>query len=182
MLALLVLVATPSMSETNQASGSVVDNPAALIDSNVFTLNRTGSPLTLVKRAYLSDGTRVPTGSELPKGSIFHFLIYIGNDSTTEVHDINLQDVLDPAFEYRTDTIRIDNSIASCGAPVCSAAIEDAIFAAVDPKTPLNDSVDTDIASQLSGTIDLGDEIQANAQLNIAAQKIWAVAFTVRVP
>ena len=48
----------------------------------------------------------------------------------------------------------------------------------------MNDNVDADVASYSSGTetIDVGNESQANAQLNIAGQRVWAVAFRVTVP
>ncbi len=42
----------------NTGTGDVAGDPAALVDSNVFSLLSTGAALTLVKTAYLvSDGT-----------------------------------------------------------------------------------------------------------------------------
>ena len=67
---------------------------------------------------------------------------------------------------------------------MCTPAEEDNLHAILSPKTPLTDVVDTDVVSYSSGsaTVDAGDESQANLQLNIAGQRVWAMLFTVRVP
>jgi uncharacterized repeat protein (TIGR01451 family) len=180
----LGLIAAPALGETNQATGDIAGTADALADSNIVTLSSTGNQLTLVKRAYLPDGTRVPTTSTLPSGSVVDFLIYISNDSTVQINDVSVQDVLDPAFVYQTGTIRVDNSVANCAATVCTPGEEDNLYSVIEPKAPLTDAVDGDVASYSAGTqtIDAGNDSQANFQLNIAGARVWAMAFRVTVP
>ena len=110
------------------------------------------------------------------------FLIYVNNDTTVPVTDLSVQDVLDPMFAYQTGTLKVDNS-KTCAASACLAAEEDAIFAAVDATTAKTDGVDSDAVSYTAGTktIDAGNAHQANAQLDIAASKVWAISFTVKI-
>ena len=73
--------------------------------------------------------------------------------------DISLQDVLDPAFGYQAGTLRVDNSVGSCAAAVC---------------TPAEEAV-------LSATIDAGNQSVANARLDIAASRVWVLMFSVKM-
>jgi uncharacterized repeat protein (TIGR01451 family) len=181
---LLALGALPVFGETNQATGDIAGVAGDLVDSNVFTLTSSGTPLNLVKRAYLPDGTRVATSSTLPAGSVVDFLIYISNDTTVQINDISLQDVLDPAFVYQSGTIRVDNNVANCAAAVCTPAEEDNLHSVLEPQPGLNDAVDGDVASYSPGTttIDFGNQNQANLQLNILGQRVWAALVRVTVP
>jgi len=179
----LSLFATPGLGGTNQATGDIGGVGSQLVDSNVLTLNAT-SKLALVKRAYLPDGTRVPAASTLPKGSAVDFLIYVNNNSALQVNDVSVQDVLDAAFAYQTGSIRVDNSVASCAAVVCTPAEEDNVFAVVAAKPPSTDLVDGDVASYAvpTTTVTAGNESVANLRLDLAAQRVWAMVFTVRIP
>lgn len=180
----LIVGITATVAAPNQATGDIAGDTDALLDSNVVTLNNSGTQLALVKRAYLPDGTRVPTTSTLPEGSVVNFLIYISNGTSVPINDVSLKDVLDPAFVYQAGSIRADNSVANCAAQTCTPAEEDNIFAVVEVTGSLNDAVDGDVASYTAGskTIDVGDESVANAQLNLAGQKVWAMVFEVTVP
>lgn len=177
----LVGTAAPALAATNQGTGDIAGDASALAASNVFTLN--SATLALVKKAFLSDGTPLSSGSSIPKGTIVKFLIYINNTTPVGVNDVSAQDVLDPTFAYQTGTIKVDNTVASCAAAACTAAEEALVFTAVDGQTARTDGVDGDVASYTvaSKTIDLGNQAQTNLQLDIAASKVWAVLFTVKV-
>ena len=137
--------------------------------------------LALFKRAFSLDGTPIPMGSTLPKGVEFNFLLYINNQNEART-DVSIQDVLDPAFAYQPGTIRDDNTVVACAAAACTPAEEAAIFAAVTAAPLLSDAVDGDVAGLTGGnTIDAGDQNQANVQLDIAANRIWALLFSVKM-
>lgn len=141
------------------------------------------APLNLIKSAFWTDGTSIPTGATIPSGVEFHFLLYINNPGVAR-SDVTVRDVLDPAFQYQAGTIRVDNSIVECAAATCTAAEEQAIFAAIDATPALTDAIDGDVASYTgAGTvIDVGDGTAANAQLNINGDAVWAVMFSVKMP
>ena len=132
------------------------------------------SPLVLAKQAILAkDGLLITNSSTLPRGTVFRFLIY--TDNTGPAHsDVSIRDVLDPAFAYSAGSLRVDNSVAT-GSSV------GAVYAAVSAATPLTDIIDADVASISGNTIDVGDRFVGNGQLDIAAGRIWALLFTVRM-
>ena len=92
--------------------------------------------------------------------------------------------MLDPAFQYQTGTIQVDNSLAQCAAATCTDAEELAIFTAADGGTFLTDTPDGDVASYTAAStrIDAGDANAANQQLDINANAVWAILFSVRMP
>ncbi len=45
-----------------------------------------------------------------------------------------------------------------------------------------SDAVDGDVVSITGSTIDAGNENVANAQLDIAADTVWAILFSVKMP
>jgi hypothetical protein len=131
-------------------------------------------PLTLVKQAILaSDGSPITNSSTLPRGTVFKFLIYVDNIGPART-DVSVQDVLDPAFAYSTGSLKVDNSAAN-GSTV------GAIYTAVNGTSPLTDVIDADVASISGSTIDVGNRFVANGRLDIAANRIWALLFTVRM-
>ncbi len=136
--------------------------------------------LSIVKRAFQSNGTPIASGSTLPTGMPVKFMLYINNPGGF-VGDISLQDVLDPVFGYVPGSIKYDNSVANCAAATCNAAEEAAIFAAADSGTVGTDAVNGDVVSFTGVTLDVGNQNAANAQLDIAGGKVWAVVFTVKM-
>jgi hypothetical protein len=88
--------------------------------------------------------------------------------------DVSIRDVLDPAFAYSTGSLKVDNS-AAVGASV------QAIYSAVTGTAALTDTIDADVASIAGSTIDVGDRFVGNGPLDIAANRIWALLFTVRM-
>ncbi len=181
---LLLLAGGAAFGGTNQATGDIGGVSTQLLDSNVLVLNSAGNSLALAKRAYLQDGTRVPNASSLPRGSVVVFLVYISNNSTIQVNDISLEDALDPAFVYQTNSIRVDNTLTNCAGALCTPAEEDNLFGTVQLAAPLTDLVDGDVASYSAGTltIDVGDANVGNLRLDIAAQRVWIMSFTAVVP
>jgi titin len=131
-------------------------------------------PLILIKQAFLaSDGSPISSSSTLPRGTLFRFLIYTDNPGPAR-SDVSIQDVLDPAFAYSTESLKVDNSVAS-GSTV------GAIYTAVNGTTQLSDVIDADVASISGNTIDVGNQFVGNGPLDIAANRIWALLFTVRM-
>ncbi len=139
-------------------------------------------PLAIVKRAFLPDGTPIPSGTVMPRGTTFHYLLYINNRDAA-VNDVSVLDVLDPAFAYSPGTIRTDASVPACAAAACTPAEEGSIFAAVSARPPNTDAVDADEVSYTAGTttVEAGSRISANARLDIPAGSVWAMLFTVRM-
>ncbi len=139
--------------------------------------------LNIVKRAFWPNGTPGPTGAAIPSGVEFKFLLYVNNTSSA-VTDVSVRDVLDTAFQYQTETIQVDNSVVECAVAVCTAGEELTIFTAVDGTAILTDAVDGDVGSYTgtSLSVDTGDGAEANGQLNINADAVWAVLFSVKMP
>ena len=169
----------------NQGIGDVGGDGAALGDSNVFNLSSTGSGLVLVKTAFLtSDATQLSDNDTVPSGTSVDFMIYINNESSVAINDVSIQDVLDAAFTYQAGTIKIDNSIVDCGA-TCDTTEEAAVYAAAILTAALSDGVDGDTARYdiPTLTVDAGDEnVVGNGTLNVAANTVLALVFTVVVP
>lgn len=176
-----LFVSGAAMAAPNQGTGDVAGDGAALVDSNVFNLLSTGSALTLVKRAFLADGTPITSGSTLPTGTLVKFMIYVNNTSSIQISDVSMRDVLDPLFLYEAGTIKVDNSVANCAAIACTPAEEAAVFAAADASAALSDAVDADVASFAGVTVDAGNQNVANAQMNASANTVLALVFSVRM-
>jgi hypothetical protein len=145
--------------------------------------------LEIVKRAFQAGGTPIASASTMPSSLLIKFLIYVVNYGSA-TSDVSLRDVLDPAFVYQAGTINVDNTLAAsavCPGGVCN---ELTIFSQVDGSgTAVGDGdsvtapIDADEASYDSGsaTIDLGDQSNTNnAQLNLAADSVWAFVYTIR--
>lgn len=145
-----------------------------------FATNAAVGALAVVKRAYLMDGTPLASGQALPKGTRIRYLLYISNPGGA-VTDVSLRDVLDPAFQYQAGTLRYAATVDACAGPTCTSAEEAAIYAAALAGTAGTDAVDGDPASVSGATLDVGNDAAANAQLDVAAGKLWAVVFTVRM-
>jgi hypothetical protein len=140
-------------------------------------------PLDFVKRAFWPDGTPIPTGATIPRGVEFKYMLYINNRGIAR-SDVSARDVLDPAFLYQAGTLQVDNSVAECVAAICTALEEQAIFTAVRAAAFLSDAADGDVASYNGGSasVDAGNGNAANAQLNINADSVWAISFSVKMP
>lgn len=132
----------------------------------------------IVKRAFQMDGTPIASGSTLPTAVPFRFLLYFDNPSTA-LTDVSVRDTLDAAFGYVSGSIRYDNSPASCALATCSTIEEAAILAAAIAAPVRTDAVDGDAVSIVGSTIEAGDQSVANAQLDVAAGRVWAMVFTV---
>lgn len=179
-LLLCVATGTVAMAADNTGTGDIAGDAGALTDSNTFTLLSTGSALALVKTAFLADGTPLTSGATLPTGATVKFMIYVNNNATVAMTDISIQDVLDPLFAFQAGTIKVDSSVANCAAAACTPAEQAAIFAAVDASGALTDAVNGDAVSFTGGdTVDAGNQNQANAQLDVPANSVLALLFSV---
>ena len=184
MLGVLLTLGSVAQAEDNTGTGDVAGDPAALVDSNVFTLLSSGATLTLVKSAFLtSDGSQLTSGATLPQGTLVDFMIYVNNSGSVVINDTSIQDVLDPLFVYQPGTIRVDNS-QTCAAAVCIPGEEPAIYAAAAAAVAGSDAAaagDT-VSFDLTDTIDIGNTLElANDQQNALAGNVLAVVFTVQV-
>lgn len=178
---MLFLAATPSMAALNKGTGSIAGVPADLTDSADFELNTT--TLGLVKRAFLADGTVIPDGANLPKGTTVKFIIYVNNDTVLPITDVSIQDdLVEASFVYTANSIKVDNT-ATCAALVCTPAEENAIYTAIDDNVALTDTAaGGDVASfnATGAIIDVGNDVEAaNDQLDILANRVFAVQLTV---
>lgn len=154
----LTATATDTLDNTSEFSVNVILYPT----------------LDLVKQAILSaDGSLITNASTIPRGTEFQFLIYVENAGDAR-SDVSIQDVLNPAFAYSSGSIKVDNSV-STGSTV------GAIYASVSGTAPLTDAIDADVASISGNTINVGNRYVANGQLDIAANRVWALLFTVRM-
>jgi uncharacterized repeat protein (TIGR01451 family) len=183
MLGVLLILSPAAQAADNTGTGDVAGDAAALGDSNVFQLFSTGAPLALVKTAFMTGtGAQLSSGDTLPQGSLVDFMIYVNNTGSVAVSDTSIQDVLDPLFVYQPGTIRVDNSAANCAAVACTPAEELAIYGVVSGVGPSTDAVDgPDPASFAGVTVDVGDQAVANGQVDVAANSVLAVVFTVQV-
>jgi uncharacterized repeat protein (TIGR01451 family) len=183
-LGVFLILGNVAQAADNTGTGDVAGDAAALADSNVFQLFGTAG-LALSKTAFLtSTGAQLTSGDTLPAGTSVDFMIYVNNMGSVAVTDVSVQDVLDALFAYQTDTIRVDNSVANCAAAACTLAEEAAIYAsavAVAAGTDAIDAPDTVSFDIGTDTVDVGDESVANGQLDVAANTVMAVVFTVQV-
>ena len=182
-LGVLLTLGHLAQAAPNQGTGDVAGVGADLTDSNVFILSSTGSGLVLVKTAFLtSSGAQLTSSDTVPAGTSVDFMIYINNESSVAISDVSIQDVLDAAFTYQTGTIKIDNSVADCAA-TCDAAEEQAVYAAAILTAALTDGAGDDAASFAALTVDAGNSVVGtNARLDVAANTVLALVFTVVVP
>ena len=136
--------------------------------------------LEISKRAYLADGTPIPDGVTVPRGTRVQFLLYI-NNSGGAVSDVSIADALAPSFSYVSGSLKFGNTVAACAGAICTLAEEAAILSATEAGTTATDAIDGDIASFGASTVNAGNQTVANAQLDIAAAKVWAIVLTVRM-
>lgn len=170
--ALAVLLASGAASAAdNTATGDIAGVAAALNPSNTVTLNT--STLSLVKSAFLADGTQLASGATVPAGIIVRFLIHVDNPTGVSVSDLSLEDVLAAEFRYVPGTLRTDASQAS-------GATEAALYAAAAAAAPLTDAVDGDAAGIAGVTITAGAS-GGNAPIDLAAGSVRALLFDVTV-
>ena len=182
-LGVLLTLGHVAQAAPNQGTGDVAGDGAALGNSNVFNLS-SASALTLVKTAFLTvGGTPLADNDTVPAGTSVDFMIYINNESSVAIIDVSIQDVLDAAFTYQAGTIKIDNSVADCGVS-CDTTEEAAIYAAVIATAVLSDAAAAgDAASFAALTVDAGNSVVgANDRLDVAANTVLALVFTVVVP
>lgn len=181
-LAVGLAMMSPSISRaaTNQGFGDIAGDTTDLSDSNIFNLSTT--TLALLKRAFLaSGGSAIADGASLPKGTLVKFLIYINNTTSFVVNDVSLRDTLNGTFSYQAGTLKVNNTTLECAAASCNAGEELTIFNDVDAVAASTDGVDGDGVSIAGAIIDAGNQNVGNAQLNIAADRVYALSFTVEM-
>ncbi len=190
--ALAALLAMASVqtafAEFNTGTGDVAGDNNALVNSAPFELSSTGAGLQLVKTAWMtSGGSPIGSGSTVPQGTNVDFMIYVNNLGSVAINDVSIQDVLDVLFTYQTDSIRVANVAlpstgGSCAVAVCTTTEEAEIYAAASVVATNGDATgDGDTSSFAGTTVDVGDENAANDPLNVTADRVLAVVFTVQV-
>ncbi len=154
----------------------------ASCDIGAYEAGASAAVLTLIKRAFETDGTPIPTTSTIPGFLEFKYLLYINNKGVA-TSDVSVRDVLDAAFQYQAGTIQVDNSVVECALTICTAAEELTIFTAVNGATFLSDAVDGDVGSYTgaSTSVDAGNENVANLQLDIYANAVCEILFSAKM-
>ena len=180
MLGAFLFASPMAQAATNTALGDIAGVPGDLDNSVPFVL--TSSTPTLVKRAFLAGGgAALTSGDVLPAGTSIDFLIYLNNEADVAILDVSIQDAL-TGFTYTPGTIRVLNTTLSsvCADPTaCTAGEEVTIYDDVRVTGALLDTVTLGDAASFVGTqVDVGDEVQANAQQDVSANTILAVVFT----
>lgn len=155
----------------NTATGDIAGVTTALNPSNTITIN--SSTLSLVKAAFLTDGTQLVSNATVPAGTVVRFLIYVDNPTTVAVTDVSIEDALAAGFAYVPGTIRTDASQAS-------GATDAAIYGAVSGAPVLTDAADADLAGISGTTVSMGTT-GGNSQLDLAAGSVRAILFDVTV-
>lgn len=190
--ALAALLAMASVqtafAEFNTGTGDVAGDNNALANSAPFELSSTGAGLQLVKTAWMtSDGSPIGSSSTVPQGTSVDFMIFVNNLGSVNINDVSIQDVLDVLFTYQTDSIRVANVAlpstgGSCAVAVCTTDEEAEIYAAASVVATNGDATgDGDTSSFAGTTVDVGDQNAANDPLNVTADRVLAVVFTVQV-
>lgn len=166
-----ILAPAVALAADNTATGDINGVSSALNASNTFTIN--SSTLSLVKTAFLTDGTQLASGVTVPAGTVVRFLIWVDNPTAVAVANVSAEDSLAAGFAYVAGTLRTDASQAS-------GAAAPAIYAAAAASAPLTDAVDGDLAGISGTTISIG-ATGGNAQLDLAAGTVRALLFDVTV-
>ena len=181
----LVMMPSISLAATNTGTGDI-DGTA--LTNGTFDLS--SAQLALFKRAFLaSTGTALGDGDTLPVGTQVKFMIYLNNNTDAAALDVSVQDILDNTtflYDDLVDSIKVGtiaSSTCTGGGGTCLPAEELTIFNAVDGlPTALTSGPDGDAVSYTlaTTTIDAGDGAEAgNGQVDIAADTVWAMVFTV---
>ena len=177
-----------AFAEFNTGTGDVAGDNNALANSAPFELSSTGAGLQLVKTAWMaSDGSPIGSSSTVPQGTFVDFMIFVNNLGSVDINDVSIQDVLNVLFAYQTDSIRVANVAlpstgGSCAVAVCTTSEEAEIYAAASVVATNGDATgDSDTSSFAGTTVDVGDENAANDPLNVTADRVLAVVFTVQV-
>jgi hypothetical protein len=181
-LGVFLVLSSVAEAATNTGTGDVAGDAAALGNSNAFDLS-SASALTLVKTAFLTvGGAQLFTTDTVPAGTSVDFMIYINNESSVAINDVSIQDVLNVAFTKDVDNIHIDTAVADCGV-TCDAAEEAAIYASAIATGALTDAAGDDTVSFAALTVDAGNSVVGtNTRLDVPANKVLALVFTVVVP
>ncbi len=168
-VAVAILLSGPAMAADNTGTGNVADVPGSLNASNIFSLIPTS--MSLNKMAFLTNGTQLTTGDNLPRGTVVEFVIYIDNTTAVGMSDVSIQDVLDTAFAYQGSSMLFDNS-------ALTGATEAQIYTAVSGGAAVTDLINDDQASAVGVTIDVGNSVVlGNTQVDVAPSSVWAILF-----
>ncbi len=148
-------------------------------NTSEFGANFDVGGLAIVKRAFQTDGTPIPSGSTLSSGMPVRFMLYINNPGGA-VGDVSLVDALNPLFAYVPGSIEYANTQPSCALLVCSPAEEAAIFSSAESGSSATDAVGgSDPIGVVGGTIHAGNQTVANQSLGVQAGRVWVMTFTV---
>lgn len=189
-LAIMILLPTLAQAATNIGRADLGADPLAtdtdfISDSGTLTI--TSTKLTVIKRAFLDDGTgtEITSGSSVVKGTIVKYMIYLDNSTNVQASDVRFVDLLDEAtITYQPNSLRWNNSVTATAAPVAtiftdtnagaSVALTDTISAA--------DVASADTTQTPNDRITMGAHTaQTNAVLNIPAGRIASFLFRARI-
>jgi len=187
--AILLLLPSIALAATNIGMANMGGDPASpdndfITDSLPLTINAT--KLAVIKKAFLDDssGTEIASGSNVVKGTIVKFMIYLDNSTSAQASDVRFVDLLDEvAFTYQANSLRWNNNVTATAAPVATVFTDTNAGASV----ALTDAISgADVTSadttQTPDRITMGaHSAQANAVLNIPAGRIASFMFRARI-
>jgi uncharacterized repeat protein (TIGR01451 family) len=168
----------PALAVPNTGVGFLGTSDANMGDG---TINLTIQTMSVVKRAFTPTGTAIADGSTVAVGTQVKFMLYINNKSDTPLNDVSIRDVLAANFVYQAGTVKVINPAGACALVACTGAEETTMFTAADAAAAVTDALDADTASFAAATVDVGNQLVANGQRDIAAQSRLVVLITVLV-
>lgn len=143
--------------------------------------------ITLNKTAFLvADGSELTDGATVPVGTQVDFMIFVNNENTAAVNNVNIEDILLAAeFDYVAGNMRITTG-GSCAALTCDPAERNTLY--TSSVLIGNEAVEaSDVAGFTADSPAVGDETVSaglgagNAQLDLAADEAFALVFRVTV-
>jgi hypothetical protein len=180
-----------AFAEFNQADGDVDGDTNALGISNNFQLSSTGAGLALVKTAWMtSDGSPIASSSTVPRFTNVDFMIYVNNIGSVDINDVSIVDQLDALFAYndavnsiRVVNVAIPSTTGACALALCTTDEELEIYTAAVAAGANTNGTGDDTSSFDNGTdtVHVGDVTAANTRLDVLADRVLAVVFTVQV-
>ena len=120
---------TSSLAAINTATWDI--SGVAQADATFELISFNAGNITLNKTAFLAGAattTELVDGATVPSGTQVDFMLFVNNQNTTAVNNINIADVLNPAeFVYVPTFMRI-NTTNVCAADPCTPAERAALY------------------------------------------------------
>lgn len=186
LLAWIMATCAPAMGATNVATGTIGDGTHTVLQGGDGTgtaaITLQSTRLALRKQARTSDGTVLAPGADVSPGQEIWFVLWVDNATLFDAHGLTIVDQLNESeFQYIPGTI--ERATAPSGADDATlwsaswAPLTDGPGSSEDEASFVDTSAppgaDRFTAGAVSG--------QANRELSVAPQTVYAVRFRVTV-